>query len=236
MSHDRIAFNRAAFLAGSIAAVSALPEVARGSGAAPTSSGPAPSPEHLLGRLMAGNNRFVHNDFPTLTNRIAEKRELLKQSQAPFAAILSCADSRVVPNLVFVQGLGDLFVTRVAGNYPDDLVSGSIEYAVEHLGTRLVMVLGHENCGAVAAVYSAIETKTTLPPHLSTIQRFLGPGISDVVRAHGSQMAAVEANARAAVAALKTMPPELSKDVSSGRVLVVGGVYELGSGQVRLLE
>ncbi|MGB6517323.1 MAG: carbonic anhydrase, partial [Candidatus Cybelea sp.] len=231
MSQERIAFNRAAFLAGSIAAVSALPEVARGSGA-PGSSGPAPSPEHLLGRLMAGNNRFVHNDFPTLTNRIAEKREMLKKGQAPFAAMLSCADSRVVPNLVFVQGLGDLFVTRVAGNYPDDLVSGSIEYAVEHLGTRLVMVLGHESCGAVAAVYSAIETKTTLPPHLSTIQRFLAPGISDVVRAHGSQMAAVEANVRAAVTALKTMPPELSQDVNSGRVLVVGGVYELGSGQV----
>ena len=161
---------------------------------------------------------------------------MLKQGQAPFAAILSCADSRVVPNLVFVQGLGDLFVTRVAGNYPDDLVAGSLEYAVEHLGTRLVMVLGHEGCGAVSAVYSAIQTKTTLPPHLSTIQRFLAPGISDVVRAHGSQMAAVEANVRAAVTALKTLPPELSKDVSSGRVLVVGGVYELGSGQVRLLE
>ncbi|MFY9663107.1 MAG: carbonic anhydrase [Candidatus Cybelea sp.] len=235
MSHERIAFNRAAFLAGSLAAATALPEVARGS-ASPASSGPAPSPERLLERLMAGNNRFVHNDFPTLTNRIAEKREMLKKGQAPFAAMLSCADSRVVPNLVFVQGLGDLFVTRVAGNYPDDLVAGSIEYAVEHLGTRLVMVLGHESCGAVAAVYSAIETKTALPPHLSTIQRFLAPGISDVVRAHGSQMAAVEANVRAAVTALKTMPPELSKDVSSGRVLVVGGVYELGSGQVRLLE
>jgi carbonic anhydrase len=235
MSHERIAFNRAAFLAASLAAAAALPEVARGS-ASPASSGPAPSPERLLGRLMAGNNRFVHNDFPALTNRIAEKRELLKKSQAPFAAILSCSDSRVVPNLVFVQGLGDLFVTRVAGNYPDDLVTGSIEYAVEHLGTRLVMVVGHENCGAVKAVYSAIETKTTLPPHLSTIQRLLSPGIAEVVRAGGTEMAAIEANVRTAVATLKTMPPALSKDVSSGRVLVVGGVYELGSGQVRLLE
>jgi carbonic anhydrase len=234
MSQERIAFNRAAFLAGSLAAAAALPEVARA--AAHASPGPSTPPERLLGRLVAGNDRFVHNDFPDLTSRIAEKRELLKQSQAPFAAVLSCADSRVVPNLVFVQGLGDLFVVRVAGNYPDDLITGSLEYAVEHLGTRLIMVLGHENCGAVKAVYSAIQTNEVLPPHLATIQRFLAPGIAEVVHRRGTQEEAVEANVRAAVTALKTMPPELSKDVNSGRVLVVGGVYQLASGAVRLIE
>lgn len=236
MSHNRIELRRADFLAGSLAAMAALPQVARATApAAAPSTGPQQSPEQLLARLMTGNKRFVNDDFPT-TNQFAEKREMLLSSQAPFAAILGCADSRVVPNIVFVQSIGDLFVVRVAGNYPDDLAFGSLEYADEHLGTRLFMVLGHQNCGAVKAVYSAIETNTPLPPHLSAIERLIAPGIADVVRAHGSQDEAVEANVRAAVARLKSTPPDLSKDASSRKILVVGGVYQLASGQVRLLE
>lgn len=226
--------NRAAFLAGSLAAASvALPE--RGGSAAPASAGPAVAPERLLGRLMAGNQRFLDNDFPD-ESRVAVKRELLKETQAPYAAILGCADSRVIPNLVFVQGIGDLFVVRVAGNYPDDLVIASIEYAIEHLGTRLVMVLGHQNCGAVKAVYSAVETNTPLPSHLSAIEKLIAPGIESVVRARGTARAAVEANARAAMAKLRTDSPLLSKGVASGELLVVGGYYHLGTGQVTLLE
>jgi carbonic anhydrase len=229
--------NRAAFLAGSVAAIGAtLPTAALAAApAAVASPGSAASAERLLGQLMAGNKRFVDNDFPS-PNKLAEKRELLKDTQAPFAAVLSCSDSRVVPNMVFVQGVGELFVARVAGNYPDDLVIASIEYAIEHLGTRLVMVLGHQNCGAIKAVYSAIETNVPLPTHLSTIERLIGPGIASVVRARGTQREAVEANVRAAVATLKTTRPFLSKGVESGHVLVAGGVYQLGSGQVRLLE
>lgn len=232
MSHNRIELRRADFLAGSLAAMAALPQVARATAPA---AAPQQSPEQLLARLMTGNKRFVNNDFPA-TNQFTEKREMLLNSQAPFAAILGCADSRVVPNIIFVQSIGDLFVVRVAGNYPDDLAFGSLEYADEHLGTRLFMVLGHQNCGAVKAVYAAIETNTPLPPHLSAIERLIAPGIADVVRAHGSQDAAVEANVRAAVARLKSTPPDLSKDASSRKILVVGGVYQLASGQVRLLE
>lgn len=228
--------NRAAFLAGSAAAMSGIAQ--RASAAVPGASPPAgaeSSAERLLGRLMAGNKRFVDNDFPP-PNRVAEKRELLKETQAPFAAILGCSDSRVIPNLIFVQGIGDLFVARVAGNYPDDLVTASIEYAIEHLGTRLVVVLGHQNCGAVKAVYSAIETGKQLPPHLSTIERLMSPGIESVVRAHGSAKAAVEANVRAAVATLRATSPLLSDGVKSGHLLLAGGVYYLGSGEVRLLD
>jgi carbonic anhydrase len=119
MSSERIELNRAAFLAGSIAAMSAgLTE--RAVAASPPGAAPAgsqASPERLLGQLMAGNKRFVDNDFPDQT-RVAVKREMLVDSQAPYAAILGCADSRVIPNLIFVQGMGDLFVARVAGNYP----------------------------------------------------------------------------------------------------------------------
>ncbi len=235
MSSEATELNRAAFLAGSIAAMSAaLPESARGA-APPPSAGPLPSAERLLGQLVAGNKRFVSNDFPA-PNKVAEKRELLKEGQAPFAAILGCSDSRVVPNLIFVAGIGDLFVARVAGNYPDDLVVASIEYAIEHLGTRLVLVLGHQNCGAVKAVYSAVKTKEPLPPHLSTIEQLISPGIASVVDAHGSTDQAIEANVRAAVTNLKAERPYLAKGVESGRILVVGGVYQLASGEVKLLD
>jgi carbonic anhydrase len=193
------------------------------------------TPERLLGRLMAGNKRFIDDDFPNV-NRFAEKRELLKASQAPFAAILGCSDSRVIPNLVFVAGIGDLFVARVAGNVPDDLVIASLEYSVEHLGTRLIMVLGHEGCGAVKAVYSAIQSNTSLPTHLAEIQRLMAPGIAGVVQAHGTQEAAVEANVRAAVAKLATSPPVISSGARSGHLLIVGGIYRLGTGEVRLVE
>jgi carbonic anhydrase len=184
---------------------------------------------------MSGNRRFVNNDFPPV-NRVTEKRELVVEGQAPIAAILGCADSRVIPELIFVQGIGQLFVTRVAGNYPDDLVIGSIEYAIEHLGTKLVMVLGHEGCGAVKAVYSALEKNETLPKHLSTIQDLLAPGIADSVKSGADINAAIAANARAGAARLRSVPPVLSTQVASGRVRVAAGVYHLRSGEVTLVE
>lgn len=232
MCDDRVELNRAAFVAGSLAALgAALAKSARA--ASPPVTGIAPADG--LARLMAGNRRFVNNDFPPLSP-IAEKREMLSESQAPFAAILSCADSRVVPNIVFLQSIGDLFVARAAGNYPDDLVLGSVEYAVEHLGTRLIMVLGHQNCGAVKAVYSAIENAQPLPPHLHSIERLIAPGIESVVRARGSLNDAIKANVRAAVQAFKAAPPVLAPGVSSGHVRVVGAFYALGTGSVSLLE
>ncbi len=225
-------YNRAAFLTGSLAlAAGALARPADSATSPPASA----TPEMLLGQLMAGNKRFVDNDFPAM-NRVAEKRELVVEGQAPFAAVLSCADSRVIPELVFVQTIGQLFVTRVAGNYPDDLVTGSIEYAIEHLGTTVILVLGHEGCGAVKAVYSALEKKEELPKHLSEIQRLIAPGIAGVVAARGSVEQAIEANVRAAVAALRNSPPLIAKDVSAGRIRVAGGVYHLRSGEVKLIE
>lgn len=235
--NESFEFNRAAFLAGSVAAMSAgLTD--RALAAAPSggaSAGPMAPAERLLGQLMAGNKRFVDNDFPD-QSRVAVKREMLEDSQAPFAAILGCADSRVIPNLIFVQGLGDLFVARVAGNYPDDLVTASLEYAIEHLGTRLVMVLGHQNCGAIKAVYSALESGKELPPHLSTIQNLIAPGIRSIVKARGSIMEATEANVRAAMKDLRTDSPTLAAAEKSGGILIAGGVYLLGTGAVKLIE
>jgi carbonic anhydrase len=224
--------NRAAFLTGSLAlATGALARTAEAATAPPASA----TPEMLLGRLMAGNKRFVDNDFPTMT-RVAEKRELTVEGQAPFAAILSCADSRVIPELVFVQTIGQLFVTRVAGNYPDALVTGSLEYAIAPLGTTVVFVLGHEGCGAVKAVYAAIKGKQQLPEHLSAFQQLIAPGIADVVAARGSIGEAIEANVRAAVTALRNSPPVIAKEASAGRIRVAGGVYQLRTGAVKLLQ
>jgi carbonic anhydrase len=235
MSKERLEFNRTGFLMGSLAALSAaLPEVARSAAPAAAPS-PAEPAERLLGRLMAGNRRFVTNDFPA-SSRAQEKRELLIDTQTPYAAILGCADSRVIPNLIFVQGLGDLFVVRVAGNYPDDLVTASLEYAIEHLGTRLIVVLGHQNCGAVKAVYDAIQTGKPLPPHLSTIQQLLTPGLLPLVKALGSLDAAIGANAVAAAKALTATSPTLDSAVKSGHVKISAAVYKLGSGEVKLLE
>ncbi len=224
--------NRAAFLTGSLAlATGAFRRPADAATAPPASA----TPEMLLGQLMAGNKRFVDNDFPP-TNRIADKREMVVEGQTPFASILSCSDSRVIPEFVFVQGIGQLFVTRVAGNYPDDLVTGSIEYAIEQLGTTVIFVLGHEGCGAVKAVYSALKAKEKLPEHLSTIQRLIAPGIAEIVAARGSSDEAIEANVRAATAALRTSPPVIAREESAGRLRVAGGVYHLKSGAVKLLQ
>jgi carbonic anhydrase len=222
--------NRAAFLTGSLAVLSAaLPLAAR-------STEPAGvAPDDALARLMAGNKRFMAGDVPALDH--PERRRIeLEHSQSPFATILSCSDSRVVPEDVFVADLGQLFVVRVAGNYPDDMVIGSIEYAVEHLGTRLVLVLGHENCGAVTAVFEAIRTGKPLLAHLSAIETYMSPGIESVVRAGGSIEEAVKANARAAVKRLKSEPPILSEQTHSGHVRLVGAYYDLGSGEVTLLS
>ncbi len=227
-----MSFNRAAFLTGSVA-IAAGALALRADGATPPP--PGASPEMLLKRLMAGNRRFVHNDFPQ-PSKLDEKRAMAVEGQAPFAAVLGCADSRVIPEFIFVQGIGQLFVARVAGNYPDSLVTGSLEYALEHLGTTVILVLGHQGCGAVDAVYSASENKQQLPPHLAKIQELIGPGIAGVVKARGGVDAAIEANVRAAVAALRTSQPVIAKSVGSGKVLVTGGVYQLKSGEVKLLE
>jgi carbonic anhydrase len=232
MQNDQFKLNRGAFLAGSLAAVSlALPQGAHSAERA----APTVAPDEALAQLMAGNAHFVHNEFPPLTS-ITQKRALLENTQTPFAAVLTCADSRVIPEFIFIQGLGQLFVVRVAGNFPDGLVLGSLEYAVEHLGTRLVMVLGHQNCGAVTAVYKALQSREDLPKHLNSMEELMAPGIAPVVKARGTIREAVEANVRAATALLRATPPVIEEDVDSRRVRVVGAYYQLRDGKVTLID
>jgi carbonic anhydrase len=193
------------------------------------------TPGEALARLVAGNRKFQAAESPQL-DPFEKQRHLLIAGQAPHAVVLACSDSRVIPDFIFSQGLGDLFVVRVAGNYPDDLVLGSIEFAVAELGARLVIVLGHEGCGAVKAVCDALATSQPLPDHMSAFERLMGPGLRASVQTGASQDEAVLANVRAAVAELRSAPPVLEASATSGHIQIVGAEYRLANGAVTLVD
>ena len=207
---------------------------------AEASDKPPPKPENVvspgeaLDRLMESNARYMsgvarRHDF-------VAGREALIGGQNPYASILSCADSRVVPEFAFDSAPGDLFICRVAGNVvnPDNLAS--FEYAVNALKTPLIMVLGHESCGAIKATISAIVDKATLPGHLPALVAGIRPSVDAVVNQPGDRLLnATKENIRRNVATLKAAGPIVSAAVSEGRLQVVGGLYRLETGQVELI-
>ena len=156
------------------------------------------------------------------------------KDQHPFAVILSCSDSRVPPEIVFDQGLGDLFVVRVAGNVIDDHGLGSIEYAVDHLGARLIVVLGHQSCGAVKAAKETIAAKGKAPGHINRSSPPLSPWSKPQRRTISTTT--VKANVKHVVQALRSSTPILKAKVDSGEVQVIGGYYSLDTGAVSLLD
>src|SRR5436305_9248189 len=141
------------------------------------------SADQSLSRLLAGNARFVAHKERHPDESSARRRELVS-GQHPFAVILGCADSRVAPELLFDEGLGDLFVIRVAGNIADDAVLGSIEYAVEHLGSKLIVVLGHESCGAVSAAVASESASG----HLSSLVTAIRPSVLATASSPGDRI------------------------------------------------
>lgn len=189
-----------------------------------------PSPQAALARLMAGNQRFTghHLEHP---DQSAARVGELTQSQHPFATVLSCADSRVTAEIVFDQGLGDIFDVRVAGNIATPEVVGSIEYAVELLGTPLLMVLGHERCGAVTA---AVENGP-LPGEMGTFVAAILPAVKQVNGQPGDAVDnAVSANVRYQME--QVMRSQLVRDrQQSGQLQVVGARYDLDTGAVSLI-
>jgi len=205
--------------------------------AAKTSAGVSPS--EALSRLGAGNARFI-NGALTNQNGVTERRLALAAGQAPFASILSCSDSRVPPELVFDAKIGDLFVVRNAGNIVAAPVLGTLEYGYDALGVRLIVVLGHEKCGAVSATYDAIRDKKPLVPNLDVLQRAIEPGIAGVVAAHGSAVqggalhAAILANAKAQAAKLLDSPV-LGPAIRNGACRVVAADYCFAAGRVDFL-
>jgi carbonic anhydrase len=193
------------------------------------------SPDAALDRLTKGNGRYVKG--ATLRHDFAHEREALSTGQNPFAAILSCADSRIAPELCFDTARGDLFVCRIAGNFASDEMVASLEYAVQVLNTPLIMVLGHEACGAVDATIKSLKDGTTLPGHLPSLVAALKPAV-DAVQGQGGDMLgnATRRNVILNVDRLKNAAPILSAFAGDNRIRVVGGIYELRSGQVRLFS
>jgi carbonic anhydrase len=191
-----------------------------------------------LDSLIAGNRRFAEGK--TLhAHQSSEWRRHLVGSQKPIATILGCSDSRVPPELVFDQGLGDLFVIRVAGNVVAPDVFGSLAYALEHLRTPLIVVLGHQNCGAVTATVEAmanpnIREVSAIRGLLSLIEPGL-KGLNMRLPLENRIAAAVEANVRWSLRQLANHPAG-KKLVAEKRCLLTGGVYELSTGLVRLLN
>lgn len=188
---------------------------------------PGVSPDTVWAELVAGNKRFV-NDAPA-TREYSHTREKLAKGQAPKAIVVTCSDSRVPPELIFDVNLGEIFVVRAAGNIADKFGVGSIEYAIEHLGSNLIVVLGHESCGAVNA---ACAGKPLPEPNLSAIGNAIAPackrGADHSVDAHAS----VAANVAKSAADIVADSEVIREAVHSGKVQVVRAVYSLGTGQV----
>lgn len=196
-----------------------------GSGVAADPTAPSVGPDEALSRLKAGNERFAKSKVST-GKPVAARRAETAKGQHPFAIIVGCADSRVAPEIIFDQNIGDLFVIRTAGNLVDDYALGSIEYAVDHLGTRLIVVLGHSRCGAVTAALAG----DSAPGHVNSLVRDIQPA---VIAAKGKQGDAV-ANAihenDAQVAKKIRSLAELGELAS--QVRVVEGYYDLDTGKV----
>jgi carbonic anhydrase len=215
-----------AVLALALASLTALTLPA--SAAAPAASAPTGG----ITRLMEGNARFAAGK-PSGPNRSAERRQEVAAKQAPFAIVVSCSDSRVAPELVFDQGIGDLFVVRTAGHVVDPVALGSIEFAIGSLGARSILVVGHERCGAVQAALEHAEVPGSIGKVLESIEPAVG----------GPEKATPEALDRAArkqvqavVAQLKAAGPIVASAIKDGSVEIACGVYDLDTGVVTAVE
>jgi carbonic anhydrase len=193
------------------------------------------SPDGALERLMKGNERYVQG--VALRHDFKHEREALTQGQNPFAGILSCADSRIAPEYAFDSGRGDLFVCRVAGNFLNDDVIASFEYAVAVLNTPLLMVLGHQACGAVDATIKSIKDGTTLPGHLPSLVAAIGPAVKPALAQAGNALDnAIRQNVVFNAEKLKAATPIIDKAVADGKVRIASALYHLDTGRVELLS
>jgi len=196
----------------------------------PSNSPESLNPDAALQKLMEGNQRFVDHQ-PQYPDQTALRLQEVAQAQHPFATILSCADSRVPAEIVFDQGIGDIFDVRIAGNIATHEAIGSIEYAVVLLGSPLLMVMGHERCGAVTA---AVQNESLLGD-IGTFVKAIKPALKKVENQPGDAVEnAVVANVQYQIERLKRSPL-LTEQVRSGKLKIVGGRYDLDTGKVSIL-
>ncbi len=195
--------------------------------------------DEALQRLLDGNKRYVESKMNACGEVNAAAREKLARTQKPYAIILSCSDSRVPPEIIFDKGLGEIFVVRVAGNVPDPIILGSIEYAVEHLGSTLVMVLGHKRCGAVTA---AVDAKGSPEGNIGAIIKAIAPAVKQAkIEYKGKEKAelaetAINDNVKLVTANLTKQSTILNHFVKEGKVKIVPAKYDLDDGKVSLLD
>ena len=197
---------------------------------------PRLSSGQALQRLLDGNKRYVTTNFAH-PDQTAERRIEVANAQYPFACILGCSDSRVPAEIVFDQGLGDLFMVRVAGNVASSgEVLGSIEFAVAELQVPLVLVLGHERCGAVTAAVEFVLRGVTPAGHIDSLVQAIRPAVVRVEGSLGDMLDnAVRANVELVVAQLARSEPILAPAVRAGRVRIAGARYDLETGQVDII-
>jgi carbonic anhydrase len=191
--------------------------------------------DQALQALLDGHRRYLVEQ-PAHPRQTARRRGEIAQHQNPFAVILGCADSRVPPEIVFDQGLGDLFVIRLAGQVLNDAVLGSVEYAVEHLGVSLVLVLGHESCGAVTATIKAVEQGSSVPGHIESLVDAIKPAVARAQTQPGDLVDnAVRANVAIIVEQLKSSLPLLAAHVQAGKLKIVGARSDLDDGEIEII-
>ena len=221
---------------------------------------PSVAPAEALSKLKEGNARYTSGNMQhpheskderaymaknsyenageislgMTAEQAVKRRAELAKSQHPFAIILSCSDSRVPPEIVFDQGLGDLFIVRVAGNVLNDEGLGSIEYGVDILGARLIVVVGHQRCGAVDAAMKTISAKGKAPGHIQSLVSAIKPVVDSTPKGDLDTM--IKANVKHVVDALRSSTPILKAKVYSGEVQVIGGYYTLDTGAVTFLD
>jgi carbonic anhydrase len=193
------------------------------------------SPSEALDRMMQGNARYAAGECECEDYTVGRAARAVVQY--PIVAVLSCSDSRVAPELVFDQSPGDVFVVRLAGNFLNDDSFASLEYAVKFLGAPLVMVLGHTNCGAVAAAVKVVQEHAELPGHLPDLVKSIEPAVIVAHEKHPSDLvtATIEENVRLNVKRLDADSPIMTDALAAKKIDVVGGIYDLATGKVGLI-
>lgn len=207
------------------------PEQAAAADVHPVNPNPV-SPTEAIRRLLSGNQRFVHQQrkYP---DQSLEHLRLVAKAQYPFAAILGCADSRVPAEIVFDQGLGDLFVVRVAGNVASDMAIGSLEYSTAVLGSQLIVVLGHKRCGAVT---EAIKNEA-LPGRIGFVVESIKPALANVkLTTANTSDDAVKANVKYQAKKLEESSVILAKLLREGKLKIIGACYDIDTGKVNIVN
>lgn len=195
------------------------------------------TPLEALEKLKEGNGRFLRNR--QIARDFLEQVDLTSEGQYPFAIVLGCIDSRVPPEVIFDQGLGDIFSARIAGNFINDDILGSMEFAAKVAGAKLIMVLGHSKCGAIMGAADDAELG-----HLTGMLAKLKPAVEAVEASGGPRssenanfiQAIVEKNVELTLAAVRQRSPVLEQMLEAGEIALVGAVYDVDSGQVTFME